>query len=142
MASFEPIYGRSYFFDGGLHFECTQCGGCCTGAPGLVRVSTEELKAITALLDTNQADLIKAGIVERFEEAYRLYESPDDGSCVFFKDNRCQIYAARPLQCRTWPFWLENIRSEQKWREAARHCLGIGRGRLFSKEEILALLNL
>lgn len=26
-----------------------------------------------------------------------------DGSCLFLKENRCELYAARPQQCREFP---------------------------------------
>ena len=35
--------------------------------------------------------------------------------CVFLKEDpergrkTCSIYPVRPLQCRTWPFWPENL---------------------------------
>ena len=35
----------------GLQFTCTQCGDCCTGDPGVVWVTDEELKAIADHLD-------------------------------------------------------------------------------------------
>jgi len=47
---------------------------------------------------------------------------------VFLVDGRetaCSIYAARPEQCRSWPFWPELLRSPQALREAARLCPGI-----------------
>ena len=31
------------WFQDGLHFECTQCGKCCTGEPGFVWVNDEEI---------------------------------------------------------------------------------------------------
>src|SRR3989338_7464904 len=30
-----------------------------------------------------------------------------DGSCIFFKENRCSIHPARPLACRAYPFWYK-----------------------------------
>ena len=51
------------------------------------------------------------------------------------------MYEARPLQCRLYPFWFSNVRSERAWAKAARDCPGIGQGRLFSKEEIIALVG-
>ena len=34
-----------------------------------------------------------------------------NGDCVFFDNHRrcCQVYEARPRQCRTWPFWSQLI---------------------------------
>ncbi len=79
--------------------------------------------------------------VEEFEEAYvrkvgirkSLVEYPN-GDCVFF-DNQartCQVYDARPRQCRTWPFWDSNLKSEAAWEETCEVCPGSGRGKLYS----------
>ena len=38
---------------------------------------------------------------------------------------KCSVYHLRPTQCRTWPFWASNLRSERDWREAAAHCPGM-----------------
>ena len=40
---------RSYFFDAGLRFSCTQCGKCCTGEPGIVRATPTEIARIEKL---------------------------------------------------------------------------------------------
>ena len=50
--------------------------------------------------------------------------------CVFLeRDERgrgkCSIYHARPTQCRTWPFWLSNLKSPRAWAEAAEDCPGM-----------------
>lgn len=133
---------RSYFFDEGIYFECMQCGRCCQGAPGIVRASWGELDAIAEVLDVTITHLLNTGLAEPYESAYRLHENQHDGSCVFFEDNGCRIYAARPLQCRTWPFWFNNLRSEARWQATAKECPGIGQGKLYCKEEILERLSL
>jgi Fe-S-cluster containining protein len=60
------------------------------------------------------------------------------GDCVFLQDNQCRVHAVRPQQCRTYPFWFKNLRSEDRWRRTCSECPGIGRGRLYGREEILA----
>ena len=60
--------------------------------------------------------------------------------CVFW-DNGCAVYQARPLQCRTFPFWDSILVSAAAWKAAAEHCPGIGRGRPRSREEIEAYLR-
>lgn len=54
---------------------------------------------------------------------------------------RCAIYTVRPAQCRTWPFWPENLSSRADWRSAGERCPGIdGPGAAqFSAAEIDAL---
>ena len=64
-----------------------------------------------------------------------LAASPGDESVVHPK-RICTVYEARPLQCRTWPFWQGNLMSRKAWQEASRTCLGIDRGEFFDREEI------
>jgi Fe-S-cluster containining protein len=120
----------------GLRFKCTQCGNCCTGAPGYVWVNQEEIEQLAAAVGEE---------VERFEKLYvrkigvrkSLVEFPG-GDCVFFdsESRRCTVYAARPRQCRTWPFWDSNLRTEEAWEETCRVCPGSGQGKLYQLEQI------
>ncbi|MBW3600393.1 MAG: YkgJ family cysteine cluster protein [Planctomycetes bacterium] len=122
----------------GLRFTCTQCGDCCTGAPGYVWVNQEEIKQLAAATGED---------VEHFEKLYvrkigirkSLVEFPN-GDCVFFdsESRRCTVYEARPRQCRTWPFWDSNLRSPEDWEETCRICPGSGKGRLYQIQEIEA----
>ena len=52
----------------------------------------------------------------------------------------CAVYPVRPLQCRTWPFWPENLSSEQAWNHSAKRCHGMNAaGRTFSLNQIHAI---
>jgi Fe-S-cluster containining protein len=61
-----------------------------------------------------------------------------DGDCIFLdpKSRTCSVYEARPVQCRTWPFWNSNLELPRDWASAARSCPGCNKGRLYSIEEI------
>jgi len=48
----------------------------------------------------------------------------------------CGIYDARPLQCRTFPWWPGTIRTKKAWERLGRECEGVGRGNFVSIEEI------
>lgn len=121
----------------GLAFACTQCGACCTGAPGYVWVGAEEM----ARLARHRGEPIPAftsRFVRRVGDRYSLTERPN-GDCVFWDRGRgCTVYPARPDQCRTWPFWPENLESPSDWDRVARGCPGVDRGRVHSIEEIEA----
>ena len=120
----------------GLRFECTQCGDCCSGAPGYVWVNQEEIDALAQKLGMD---------VEAFEQKYvrrvgvrrTLVEFPN-GDCVFLDPGtrRCTVYEARPRQCRTWPFWESNLQTPASWKETCERCPGCGRGDLVPLEEI------
>ncbi len=120
----------------GLKFKCSQCGDCCTGAPGYVWVNKEEIQAL--------ADLVEVDVVE-FEDTYvrkvgarkSLKEFPN-GDCLFFdtEARKCQVYGARPRQCKTWPFWDSNLKTEEDWERTCEECPGSGKGKLYSLEHI------
>ncbi len=133
-----PLSQRPYFFDKGIRFSCLRCGVCCTGAPGIVRVGEEEPRAMAAYLNQPVAGLI-ATYLAAFEDGYRVLED-SDGRCLFF-ENGCRVYPVRPVQCRTFPFWFKNLRSEAAWAATKKACPGIGQGRHYPREEILAVLE-
>ncbi|MDP3300502.1 MAG: YkgJ family cysteine cluster protein [Sulfuricurvum sp.] len=98
--------GFSYAFDSSA---CASCGGnCCTGESGNIFVSVTEIAAIAKLLEM-QEDEFRRTYLRKEVYRYSLKEKVVNGShdCVFFNrsQNGCTIYQARPLQCRTFPFW-------------------------------------
>ncbi len=120
----------------GLRFRCTQCGNCCTGAPGYVWVNKEEIAQIAALLGMEVEEL-ETQCVRKVGIRKSLVEF-SNGDCVFFdgETRRCQVYSARPRQCRTWPFWDSNLRTEEQWAETGKHCPGCNKGQLYQLEEV------
>jgi hypothetical protein len=88
---------------------CATCEGrCCTGESGYIYVTKAEIIKIAELLDM---DVNEFGVKYLFKKGYKysLKERKVDDSyeCVFYdkKNNGCQIYEARPRQCKTFPFW-------------------------------------
>jgi len=127
---------NSPWYRDGLRFECTQCGNCCTGAPGFVWVTDDEIQAIADY--TGEA--VGAVRLQRTRKArgqVTLIDYPN-GDCTYFdpKTRGCTIYPVRPRQCRTWPFWNSNIESPAAWEQARQDCPGCGRGQLIPLEEI------
>src|SRR5215213_1910712 len=47
------------WYDEGLRFTCTQCGNCCTGGPGYVWISEEEVKRLAAHLKLSVDETIE-----------------------------------------------------------------------------------
>ena len=132
---------RPQWYRDGLCFTCTQCGNCCTGAPGYVWVTKEEMRRIAEFLGRADGRLGRKH-VRRVRLLHSLTEK-EDGDCIFL--NRaggvitCAIYPVRPLQCRTWPFWKENLASLEGWNHAHAKCPGMNTGHRFSFEEIEAI---
>jgi uncharacterized protein len=127
------------WYQDGLRFECTQCGNCCTGAPGYVWVNGQEIEQLAALVGEADAEAFEQKYVRRIGIRRSLREFPN-GDCVFFdtETRRCSVYEARPRQCRTWPFWDSNVRTEADWEYTCKICPGSGQGKLYSIETIEA----
>ncbi len=129
---------QSYFFDNGLYFKCKQCGACCTGSPGIIRVQQDEIEKIAGFLSVPVHEFIQEYIYS-YGPGHSIREHPD-GRCYFF-DEKCMIYNARPIQCRTFPFWFRHLRNEVNWIKISKECPGIGQGKYFSKEKILDIVR-
>lgn len=121
---------RQKWYQEGLRFECTQCGNCCSGEPGYVWATREEVAGIAKFLGSNDGKL-DPKYLRRVGLRYSLTERPD-GDCIFLKreggKSMCSIYPVRPLQCRTWPFWTENLRTPEAWDHAGHKCPGMNNG--------------
>ena len=121
----------------GLRFTCTQCGNCCTGAPGYVWVGHEEIERLAAHLGL-EVDEFGRRFVRQVGHRHSLIERPN-GDCVFWdRASGCTVYETRPVQCRTWPFWEENLEDPGEWDRVREGCPGAGSGRFYSVEEIEA----
>jgi Fe-S-cluster containining protein len=119
----------------GLRFSCTQCGNCCTGAPGYVWVDPEEIARLAGSLGL-ETEAFSRKYVRRVGNRLSLIERAN-GDCVFWRsDQGCTVYDARPVQCRTWPFWEENLETPADWKRVQRGCPGAGTGDFFPLEAI------
>lgn len=129
------------WYSEGLRFECTGCGQCCTGAPGYIWVSDAEIEAMTAHLNL-PLDKFKRRFLRKVGRRYSLVEYAKTYDCIFLKDNKCSIYPVRPTQCRTFPWWAENLSSPEAWADAATRCEGIQKkAPLIDQETIDSELN-
>ena len=115
--------GFNFSFDPGA---CANCSGrCCRGETGNVLVNQHEILQISQLLKINIFDCIQNYFIKtdnRFSIKERLADR--DYNCIFLDDTtgKCSIYAARPDQCRRYPFW-EHFRKHQD--ELFKECPGI-----------------
>ena len=129
------------WYASGLAFECTGCGCCCSGpGEGCVWVTPAEIAAIAEHLGMS-VDAFTEAYTRRIGRRVSLIEAPNK-DCIFLDPagddglRRCRVYAVRPTQCKTWPFWPSNLRSPASWALAQARCPGINRGSLHSLEHI------
>ena len=159
----QPRNGSGPWYAGGLTFTCSQCGNCCTGGPGFVWISRQEIVRLAEFLRLTPPQVVER-YCRRVDGKFSLKESRNsrgEYDCVFLKEEKverpargsggndaavtltrrgCTIYPVRPLQCRTWPFWDSNLMSRAAWDRAAQRCHGMNHGRrVFTREQMEAL---
>ena len=105
----------------------------------MIAVSEEELEAIAHDRKLDR-DILRHEFVREVDQMLSLKEK-ENGDCIFLKEGKCSIYDVRPRQCRTYPFWPQNLRSPEAWARACRACEGIGQGRLYNRDEIFSFLD-
>ena len=136
------------FYAQGLRFSCTRCSACCRYDSGFVFLSEKDASMLGSALNMGY---------EEFTVAYCRWVPMANGicrlslkekanyDCVFWSmgpDEGCRVYDARPLQCRTFPFWASVLSAKESWKTAARSCPGMDQGSLYSQgsiDEFLAM---
>ncbi len=121
----------------GLRFQCGRCGRCCAGEPGYVWLTDDDISRISRYLSVPEQELV-GRYCRQVLFRISLMERPN-GDCVFLTPAGCSIYEARPIQCRTFPFWSHLLMSRDRWEALRTRCKGVGQGRLYSREEIEAI---
>jgi Fe-S-cluster containining protein len=131
------IMASELWYQEGLRFSCKACGRCCCGEPGYVWITTEEINQIAKKLGISAIRFEKAFVWTVQGNKRSLREFPN-GDCVLLneKSRGCKVYEDRPVQCRTWPFWTQNIDSRKSWEKTAKFCPGCNQGKMYSLEEI------
>jgi len=131
---------KTPWYVGGLHFECVQCGACCSGpGEGYIWVTRPEIKLIADFLKIS-VEQLRQKYLKRVGRRTTIIEQVGTKDCIFLRRindrKRCIIYPVRPSQCRAWPFWSENLAGINTWNQTGRKCPGINRGRHYSFEQI------
>ena len=120
----------------GIRFECQGSGNCCVsrGSYGFVYLSDIDLNRFSKYFKIS---------IKKFKEKYcqitdgfiHLSEKYElKGNCIFLKGKKCSVYNSRPTQCRTWPFWNENMNAKIWNEDIAINCPGIGKGKLIKSK--------
>jgi len=84
--------------------------------------------------------------IRKVGRRFSLKEHKPGRDCVFLQaagdgGRKCAVYPVRPAQCRTWPFWQQNLADPEAWARAGLRCKGINRGRTYGFEEIERICN-
>lgn len=125
----------------GLKFECQRCSKCCRGEPGYVWTTDAEIDRMAEVLGLTSAEF-RSSYVRRVGDRLSLKEFPG-GDCVLWggEGRGCLVYAVRPVQCQTFPFWDEHLRAPGAWADLADYCPGVNKGVCFSAKEVAKRLK-
>src|SRR5690242_958194 len=70
------------WFRDGLRFKCTGCGGCCTGTPGYVFLSQEDLDKLAEHMGISSIEFAQK--YTRFVDGcHALLDRPETYDCIF-----------------------------------------------------------
>ena len=126
------------FYKSGLRFECTRCSRCCRHSPGYVFLSAKDVDSLVAAFGTTRNEFrerycrtIDLGIATRVS-----LKEKSNFDCILWEHGGCSQYDARPLQCRSFPFWSASIASREDWDAHARQCPGMNTGPLHTRQTI------
>lgn len=121
-----------------MRFTCQGSGRCCVsrGAYGYVYLTLEDRRRLAKAhgIPTRQ---FTRQYCDKTDGLFHLKESGPD--CMFLLERRCTVYDSRPTQCRTWPFWPENM-AAKAWTAIAAYCPGVGQGEIVPRGQIERIL--
>lgn len=129
------------WYKDGIRFECQGSGKCCLSREeyGYVYLTLEDRRRLA-----RHFGLTTVAFTRQYCErggGHVYLKQPDRTECRFLEGNRCGVYEARPIQCRTWPFWPEVMAPKAWSKEVKSFCPGVGKGRLHTAAEIEAVLE-
>ncbi len=133
---------KNKFIKDGINFQCQGSSNCCVsrGSYGYVYLSNKDLRRFSKHFNISILDF-KHKYCEYTNGFVHLKEIYQNGNCMFLKNKKCSVYKSRPTQCRTWPFWEENLNSKKWNNEIKNFCPGIGKGKKITFSQIVKITN-
>ncbi len=89
---------------------CDTCSGnCCIGESGYIWINSLEIQKLAKHLVLS-VDELSLKYLRKVGYKYSIKENKlqeNNYACMFFdlEKKQCSIYEARPIQCKTFPFW-------------------------------------
>ncbi len=125
-------------YEKGIRFKCQKCGACCN-RPGYVYLNWDDIEHLIAFFHITEKSFMDEYTTK--DNGYLVLKNIG-GKCIFIQeDNSCRVQMAKPLQCTSWPFWTNNLKSAYCWERTRKICPGIGLGPLYDKNKIEKIMN-
>ena len=128
----EPVTVGKFNF----RFECQPgCTNCCTQS-GDVYLNEDDITRIASYLEMERPAFQKRYLRQcNYGKRLRI---PLPRSCPFLLEGGCSIHEVKPLQCRAFPYWPENVETRAAWKALRRYCPGVGVGSLVQIQAVRA----
>jgi len=146
---------------GKVRFKCVQCGNCCRDKDFIITITHKDTIRLANHLKCDLKELLSKyiGFYQVREElenrlvfpaistyrgnAFLGLRKKSDGSCLFLRDdNLCDIYEARPMVCRSFPFIFKVKEGYLSWglmAKAEEICPGLGQGETVSEKSLVKM---
>jgi len=109
-----------------LRFECQpDCFKCCS-KPGIVYFDQAAIKSASKIIKVSTESFKKKFL--RLDNGNWIHKVETGKPCSFLTTEGCAIHSGKPLQCRSYPFWHENMTSRSMWKLVGAFCPGIDVG--------------
>jgi Fe-S-cluster containining protein len=130
------------FYSQGLAFSCQKCSACCRGGPGYVFLTESDVTVLSRAKGIPIPDFLDefCRVIQFGDEFHYSLREKRNYDCVFWDDG-CLVYGARPIQCRTYPYWSKILSGPESWKEESKYCPGIGKGDPLSEADIIGKLE-
>ena len=115
------------WWSNGIPFSCqSDCGKCCDEPGGIVYLHPNDAIALSTHLNLSVEEWLDQDCRKTIDGRYILNSNPDTDVCIYLDENKkCVNYQVRPMQCRSYPFWGENVRSIRSWTKTVEECPGL-----------------
>ena len=118
---------RPWWMDG-VPFACqADCGRCCDEPGGIVYLRPEDAQKLANHHNLGVKDWLERDCRQTLDGRYILNSDQYTDVCIYLDENKkCTVYQSRPAQCKSYPFWAENVRSDRSWKRTVKECPGLG----------------
>ena len=91
-------------------------------SPSALREGKDMTSSSFSPSSTKEVLLASLESLLEYQQVWIRLREGEEGACVFLEKetNHCQIYEARPTQCRTYPFWPSIMKAPDAWNEECR----------------------
>ncbi|MBA4694906.1 MAG: YkgJ family cysteine cluster protein [Candidatus Poseidoniales archaeon] len=117
---------RPWWMDG-VPFQCQpDCGKCCDEPGGIVYLRPDDARIMASHHQMGVQEWLDRDCRQTIDGRWILKSDPITDICIYLDENKkCTVYQARPAQCKSFPFWAENVRSERSWKRTVSECPGL-----------------